>query len=223
MPLRPAIESVEVLRERLPLPVDPGLHRLRGDVLRPLEVAEHEVLLVRPARREREAAVAHDHRGHAVPARARAERVPGDLRVHVGVPVDEARRYDEPARGDLLAPALVDAPDAGNAPTSHAHVGAEGGQSRAVDHLAATDHQVVCHRFPLRPRRARQGRGAGRRPLTTAPFQPSASRHAPPGAARGSRGASRRCTPCETRPAAGARARRAARSPRTRPARGSQR
>ena len=54
------------------------------------------------ARRERHAAVAEHDGRDAVPARRRADRVPGELRVEVGVDVDEARR-DEPAVGVDLA------------------------------------------------------------------------------------------------------------------------
>ena len=41
--------------------------------------------------RERDAAVAEHDRGHAVPARRRRVGVPGELRVEMGVDVDEAR------------------------------------------------------------------------------------------------------------------------------------
>ena len=50
-------------------------------------------------------------RGDAVPARTGAERVPGDLRVHVGVPVDEAGRDDLAVGVDLPAPRRRDAAD----------------------------------------------------------------------------------------------------------------
>ncbi len=105
-PLGPARDGVEVLGVGLPRPLDARLHRLGGDVLGALEVAHDEVPLVGPARRQREAAVAHHDAGHAVPARAGAERIPRDLRVHVGVAVDEAGRHHVVARVDLLAPAL---------------------------------------------------------------------------------------------------------------------
>ena len=46
-------------------------------------------------RREPDAAVAHDHGGHAVPARRREQRVPGGLAVVVRVQVDEAGREQQ--------------------------------------------------------------------------------------------------------------------------------
>ena len=72
----------------------------RGDAhaLDVLERAHDEVAVGRPGRRHREAAVAHDHGGHAVPGRAAHQLVPHDLGVVVGVDVDEARA-DDPAGG----------------------------------------------------------------------------------------------------------------------------
>ena len=60
----------------------------------------------RPHRREADAAVAHHQRRHAVPARRRQHRVPGDLPVVVRVHVDPAGRDQEILRVDLAPPAL---------------------------------------------------------------------------------------------------------------------
>ena len=99
-----AVERVEVLGERLPLPLDAGGERGAGDVLDAFHQADQPVVPVGLHRREADAAVAHDDRGDAVPARRREQRVPGDLAVEVRVHVDEAGR-DEQAVG-------VDAPRA---------------------------------------------------------------------------------------------------------------
>ena len=74
-------------------------------------------------RRQREPAVAHDHGGHAVPARAGAQRVPEHLGVHVGVAVDEAGGDDVALGVDLVGAPLPDAADGGDAPVAHAHIG----------------------------------------------------------------------------------------------------
>ena len=143
--LRPASDGVEVLRVRLPRPLDAGLHRLGGDVLGALEVAHDQVPLVGPAGRQREAAVAHDDAGHPVPARARAERIPRHLRVHVGVAVDEARGDDPMARVDLLASPRVDGADARDTIPTDADVGAVAREPGAIDHGAAANDKVVRH------------------------------------------------------------------------------
>src|SRR4051812_33886836 len=74
--LRERIDGTEVLGERLPLPVNAGRHRFAVDVLGPLEVAHDEVLLISAGWRQREAAVAHDDSGDAVPRRAARHWVP---------------------------------------------------------------------------------------------------------------------------------------------------
>ena len=79
--------------------------------------------------REREAAVAHHDGGDAVPARAGAERIPKDLRVHVRVPVDETGRHRLAVRVDHLARALADAADRRDAAVPHADVGGESRQA----------------------------------------------------------------------------------------------
>jgi hypothetical protein len=129
--LRPARDGVEILCVRFPGPLDARPHRLGGNVLGALEILHDQVLLVGPARRQGEAAVAHDDAGHPVPARARAERIPRDLRVHVSVAVDEARSHHPMARVDLVAPARVDGADARDAVTADADVGAVAREARS--------------------------------------------------------------------------------------------
>ena len=75
----------------------------------------------------------------------RAERVPEDLRVHVGVAVDEAGGDDQAVGVDDLARALADAPDGGDAAVAHGDVGAMARQAGAVDQHAVLDQQVVGH------------------------------------------------------------------------------
>ena len=59
-----------------------------------------QLLAARAHRREADAAVAHDDRGDAVPARRREQRIPADLAVVVGVDVDEAGRDQQPVGVD---------------------------------------------------------------------------------------------------------------------------
>ena len=104
-------EEVEVFGERLPGPGHAGALGGGGDVLDGLERAHQDVLIRGVAGREGEAAVAHDHGGHAVIGGRGAVGVPGDLGVEVGVAVDEAGRDDQAVGVDLLAAAVGDAAD----------------------------------------------------------------------------------------------------------------
>src|SRR5437867_4442984 len=124
-----------------------------------LEVAHDELLVLVRARSEREAAVAHHDAGDAVPARARPERIPEDLGVHVRVAVDEARGHHAALGVEHLARALADAADGGDTAVLDSHVGAEAGKTGAVDHRAVLDHQVVRHSLaPLNGSRGTAGR-----------------------------------------------------------------
>ena len=97
---RHALERVEVLGERLPVPVDPLGERGAGDVLDAFHQLDEPLVAVRAHRREADAAVAEDRGGHAVPARRREVRVPGGLAVEVRVHVDEAGRDEQPVGVD---------------------------------------------------------------------------------------------------------------------------
>ena len=65
----PLLQRVEVLREGLPLPLDPLGQRRAGDVLDALHEADEPVVAVGLGRGEADAAVAHHEGGHAVPRR----------------------------------------------------------------------------------------------------------------------------------------------------------
>ncbi len=111
-----AVDGGEVLGEGLPRPVDAGEHRLGRDVLDRGQAAGEPLALLGPARRQREAAVAHDHGGDPVPAGAAADRVPRHLGVHVGVAVDEARGDDQAVGVDHPLGPRPDPPDLDDAP-----------------------------------------------------------------------------------------------------------
>ncbi len=85
-----AVDRVEVLAVGLPVPAEALHDRVGGDVLDRLHHLGEVLPVLGLARRERHAAVAEHHRRDAVPARRRADRVPRELRVEVGVDVDEA-------------------------------------------------------------------------------------------------------------------------------------
>ena len=97
------VERVEVLADRLPVPLDGLAQRRAGDALDALHEADEPVVAVGRGGREADAAVAHHHGGDAVPDRRREQRVPGDLAVVVGVHVDEAGGDGEAGGVDLFA------------------------------------------------------------------------------------------------------------------------
>ena len=97
--VRRLLERVEVLREGLPGPLDALVHGGARDVLHAFHQLDQPRAPVLLHGREAHAAGAHHGGGRAVPGGGREERVPGHLRVVVGVHVDEAR-------GDQLAPGV---------------------------------------------------------------------------------------------------------------------
>ena len=137
------LQAIEEFGKGRPLPVDACLHGLGRNVLRPLQVADHEVLVGRRARRQREAAVAHDRRGDAVIARGRPERIPEDLRVHMRVAVDEPGRDDQPLGVDHLARRCAYLAGRNDAAVLNGDIGVVTRQARAVDQRAVLDDEVV--------------------------------------------------------------------------------
>ena len=89
-------------------------------------------------RRDGEAAVAAEHRGHAVQRRRAGRRVPGELGVVVGVEVDEAGRHHQ-AGGVDLGRAGLELVDRDDAAVAHGDVADRTGRAGAVDHEAAAD------------------------------------------------------------------------------------
>ena len=140
---RRGVERVEVLGERLPLPVDALVQRGAGDVLDAFHQLDEEVVAAGPHRREPDAAVAHHHGGHAVPARRRHLGIPGDLAVVVRVHVDPARGDDEPVAVELLAPAPVDRAHLGDLLAVDGQVAGERRRPRAVDDRCPSHHKFV--------------------------------------------------------------------------------
>src|SRR5882724_551581 len=139
------VDGVEELGEGLPLPLDARFHRLQRDVLRALEIADHEVPVFLGAGREGEAAIAHDHGGDAVPAGAGPERIPEHLGVHVGVAVHEAGGDHLTFGVEDLAGGFAYATNGRDAPAAHAHVGPVAWPTGPVHHPAVLDQEVIGH------------------------------------------------------------------------------
>ena len=90
----------------------------------------------------------------------------------MGVDVDEPGRHDLPARVDHAAGrarrAALDGDDAARA---NAHVGVESGRAGTVDHVTASDQQIVHHSSMTRSRAFTVVERA--RPLRTATGAPT--------------------------------------------------
>ena len=145
---RQTVQHVEIFAKGFPTPFDAGFHRVARQVFGALEIAEHEVGVLRRTGREGETAVAHDDGGDAVVAGAGAERVPEDLRVHVRVAIDEARRHHLPTGIDAALGALIDAANLDYLTVLDADIGRETRTARTVYHIAVFDHQVVHRHYP---------------------------------------------------------------------------
>ena len=143
----PLRQPVHVVRKALPRPGDAGAqHGLRNvlDAFHELDQAE---MIVRFARREADAAIAHDRGGDAVLGRGGDVLAPGHLSIIVGVDVDEARR-DQLAPGvDLFLALGRNLADLGDAAVLDRDIGLEELAAVAVCNGAAANHEVWrgCH------------------------------------------------------------------------------
>ena len=146
-PLRQFVDGVEILGIGLPTPLNTRQHGIAADVFGPFQVAENIVDLFLAAGRQGKAAITHDDRGNAVIAGAGSQRIPKNLRVHVGVSVDEAR-CDHVALGihDFIR-RRVDAADPGNLAVLHANIGAVTRAAGTIDYHAVLNDQIVTHSF----------------------------------------------------------------------------
>ena len=137
--LRQALDIGEVFGKGLPGPVDAGQHRLGRDILDRGQAACVPLAVLGLAGCERKAAIPHNDAGDPVPARAAAEPVPGDLRVHMGVPVDKTGRHDQPVSIDDALGGRSDAADLDDAAGLDTDIGLKARQPRSVHHGAVFD------------------------------------------------------------------------------------
>ena len=149
------VERAEIVGERPPAPRHAGLERGQRHALDLRHHAAQVVGVRGGERREREAAVAGDHARDAVQVRGARRRVPEQLRVVVGVRVDDAGRDDEPAGVDRLGGLLGHVAERDDPAVTDADVGAPAGRARPVDDGAAPDHAVEHGPTSGSPRRNR--------------------------------------------------------------------
>ncbi len=156
-----AVEAVEPVAERRPSPVETGPQRVQRHPLDPREHPGEVVVLVGCRGRQREAAVAAEDRGDAVLHRRARGRVPEQLRVVVGVQVDEARRQRLPLRVNGFRGWLIDVADRDDPSVADADVAVTGGCAGAVDDLGVADQQVEHAKPPSRLAASHPSSGSG--------------------------------------------------------------
>src|SRR5271155_1525297 len=98
-----ARKDIEILSERLPLPIDSSGQSLLRNVLHTDHQVDQVISLAPPDRSKSDAAVAGNHRGYAVPARRRKIRVPEHLTVVMGVDINPSGRYQKAVSIDFAA------------------------------------------------------------------------------------------------------------------------
>ena len=138
-----AIDAVEKFGEGGPIPRHPGLHRgvrNRFDARH----REHRALAALGMHRgEAEAAVADHDRRDAVPARDGAVRIPEQLRVVMGMQIDEAGRDDQSRGVDRLrGVGGAQPPDFRDAAVLDADVAAKARHPRSVHHHSIANDQI---------------------------------------------------------------------------------
>ena len=140
---RAALQLVHELREGFPLPVQAGGQHRVGNFLDALHQVHQRAVMFLLHRREADAAVAEHHRGDAVPARRREQRVPHRLPVVVRVHVDPAGRDQEPIGIDVALGRALLAADRRDAAVRDRNVAGKGRLSGAIDDGAAANDDVV--------------------------------------------------------------------------------
>ncbi len=137
-------DSCQVLRERLEVPRDARVEGSGIHVLDVLERAHDRVALLRASRSDREPAVAGDDGRDPLVRRGAERRVPEDLRVVVGVDIDEAR-CDGATRCVEHADALEVRADLGDHTVRDSNVGHPSRSAGPVEHRSSADHDVSRH------------------------------------------------------------------------------
>ena len=119
------------------------MHDGAGDVFHAFHQLDQLVAIFRATGRKANAAIAHDHRGHAMQRAWGHVRVPNRLSVIMSVDVDEAGR-NQLARGvDFFGGCAGHFADGGNDAVFDANIGSKGLSAGAVNDGAVADDQVI--------------------------------------------------------------------------------
>ena len=139
-------ECIEIFGKGFPLPVDPFSEGSAGNILHPFHQLDQPFVLVAAGRGETDAAIAHDHRGDAMPRGGSHFLVPRRLAIVMGVNVYETGGNDLASGIDHLFRAAFDLADLGYETVLHRDIAREAFCPRSVDDCAAANNQVeVSH------------------------------------------------------------------------------
>ena len=136
------IQRIEILGEGFPVPGQAFDHDHLGHVFHAFHELDQDLALIGLAGRKADAAIAHDHRGHAMAGRRRKTMLPGGLSVEVGVHVDKARGHQQTLGIDFFACCSADRADGGNAAVLDGDVCDARLAAKAVMDGAAADDQI---------------------------------------------------------------------------------
>src|SRR6185437_15904102 len=141
------LDGVEISRKALEAPVaaHTGLERGDAHALDLFQRARDEAAMRGMGRCDAEAAIAHDDRRDAVPGRDAEEPVPQDLRVVMGVDVDEAGGDDAARRVNGLACLARGIAQCHDLAAADADIAGIARLAGAVDDGAAADLEVERH------------------------------------------------------------------------------
>lgn len=144
--------GVEIIAERLELPIDPGAQRINVHALDDRQIAHDQVAQMRRARHDAEPAISHHRRGDAERGRGGQGRVPGHLRVVMGVQVDDARHQRKAAGVHHLDGIGADFADLGDPPVLDRYIGTDRVMPEAIDDGRPANYQIMHSSAPLLPR-----------------------------------------------------------------------
>ena len=136
-------QRVEVFGIGFPFPRDAFGQRGAGDVLHAFHDVDQAIVKIGFDRGKAHAAIAHDDRGHAVPARGRKERVPADLAIVVGVNVDPARRDQQASGIDFTGSSARHHADCGDHVAVDRYIGHPARRASAIDHGSIADYDIM--------------------------------------------------------------------------------
>jgi hypothetical protein len=140
-----------VFGEGLESPVDAGAQRVEIHALDDCQIAHDQIAQMWRRWDDPEPAIADD--GGRDPERGgrRQHRVPGDLRVIMGVQVDDAGHQREPAGIDDVGCGIAELANRGDASVADRNVSADRVVPEPIDHGSAADHEVMHRYLLMRP------------------------------------------------------------------------
>ena len=146
---RQAFERIEIIGKAFPIPFHPLGERSAGNILNTLHQADQPIMLVLFRRCKANAAIAHDNRGDAMPARRTHLAVPRCLAVIMGMDINKAWRDDFTQSINLFAARSADLAYSGNDAAIHRDIGDKARCARAIHHGSTTNDQIMHIDSPL--------------------------------------------------------------------------